>query len=142
MVRGFSGPPDSHLVHREPLHVDELDRQVTRGMKGFEFGSEEEIERQLVAILESEAYVRAVAVWDRKRGRNGGRWGESFSNSSLTISFDCSSSNIHKDGLTPSKNRNDFQGSTFTGEAVFARLFSANDSIPFPTQLSIASLHH
>ncbi|KAH0835518.1 hypothetical protein J3R83DRAFT_9203 [Lanmaoa asiatica] len=94
MVRGFSGPPDSHLVHREPLRVDDLDRQVIRGMKGFEFGSEEDIERKLVAVLESEAYIRAIATWDRKRGRNGGRWGESFSNSSLAISFDGSSSNI------------------------------------------------
>ena len=47
MVRGFRGPPDSHLVHREPLRADELDPQVFRQMKGFEFGSEDEIERKL-----------------------------------------------------------------------------------------------
>ena len=52
MVRGFRGPPDSHLVHREPLRADELDRNVIRGMKGFEFGTEEEIERKLVEVLE------------------------------------------------------------------------------------------
>lgn len=120
MVRGFSGPPDSHLVHREPLRVDDLDRQVIRGMKGFEFGSEEEIERRLVAVLESESYIRAIATWDRKRGRNGGRWGESFSNSSLAISFDGSSSNIHKDGLTPSKKSKRFSGFDFYRRKLFS----------------------
>ena len=120
MVRGFSGPADSHLVHREPLRVDDLDRQVIRGMKGFEFGSEEDIERKLVAVLESEAYIRAVSTWDRKRGRNGGRWGESFSNSSLAISFDGSSSNIHKDGLTPSKKSKRFSGFDFYRRKLFS----------------------
>ncbi|OBZ72950.1 Protein kinase kin1 [Grifola frondosa] len=74
MVRGFRGPPDSHLVHREPLRADELDRQVIRGMKGFEFGTEEEIEHRLIEVLESDAYYRAVQHWERKRmtnGRNG-----------------------------------------------------------------------
>ena len=120
MVRGFSGPPDSHLVHREPLRVDDLDRQVIRGMKGFEFGTEEDIERKLIAVLESEAYIRAVAAWDRKRGRNGTRWGESFSNSSLAISFDGSSSNIHKDGLTPSKKSKRFSGFDFYRRKLFS----------------------
>lgn len=126
MVRCFSGPPDSHLVHREPLRVDELDRQVIRGMKGFEFGTEEEIERRLIVVLESEAYIRAVAAWDRKRGRNGGRWGESFSNSSLAISFDGSSSNIHKDSLTPSKKSKRFSGFDFYRR----KLFSPTSSPP------------
>ncbi|EDR06003.1 uncharacterized protein LACBIDRAFT_251514 [Laccaria bicolor S238N-H82] len=60
MTRGFNGPPALHLVHREPLRSDELDRQVIRGMKGFEFGTEDEIERKLIDVLESDAYIRAV----------------------------------------------------------------------------------
>ncbi|KAF8129971.1 hypothetical protein EV363DRAFT_1168110 [Boletus edulis] len=124
MVRGFGGPPDSHLLHREPLRVDELDRPVIRGMKGFEFGSEEEIERKVVAVLESEAYIRAVAAWDRKRGRNGSRWGESFSNSSLAISFDGSSTNIHKDSLTPSKKSKRFSGFDFYRRKLFSPVSS------------------
>ncbi|KAG9318997.1 hypothetical protein JVU11DRAFT_1115 [Chiua virens] len=111
MIRGFNGPPDSHLVHREPLRVDELDRQVIRGMKGFEFGSEEEIECKLVAILESEIYIRAVAAWDRKRGRNGGRWGKSFPNSSPSRSMD---------GLTPSKKSKCFSGFDFYRRKLFS----------------------
>ena len=112
MIRGYSAPPDPHLVHREPLRPDELDKQVIKGMKGFEFGSHDEIERQLVKILESERYIRAVHYWERKRSgvlgnwahhHNGttpaattspslfGRWGDSLSNSSLAMSFDSTS---------------------------------------------------
>ncbi|KAI0276525.1 kinase-like domain-containing protein [Russula aff. rugulosa BPL654] len=32
MTRGYEGPPDAHLLRREPLRADELDRQVIRGM--------------------------------------------------------------------------------------------------------------
>lgn len=72
MVRGFSGPPDAHLLHREPLRADELDRQVIRGMKGFEFGSEEDIEKKLIQVIESDSYIRAVqALEHRTFGRNG-----------------------------------------------------------------------
>ena len=60
MVRGFNGSPDPHLVRREPLRVDELDRSVIRDMKGFGFGSEDDIEKKLIRILESDGYIRAV----------------------------------------------------------------------------------
>ena len=105
MCRGFSGSPDSHLVHREPLRADELDRQVIKSMKGFEFGSEDDIERRLVQILESEPYLRAVSAWNRKRGRNGtsNRWGETFSNSSLSISYDGSTHQKSDVSGSPSK---------------------------------------
>ncbi|EGN97581.1 hypothetical protein SERLA73DRAFT_92742 [Serpula lacrymans var. lacrymans S7.3] len=122
MLRGFSGVPDSHLVHREPLRPEELDRQVIRGMKGFEFGSEDDIERRLISVLESEAYQRAVMAWDRKRnGRNGhSRWGESFSNSSLAIAFDGSNSNVHKvDSLSPKKSKR-FSGFDFYRRKLFS----------------------
>jgi len=75
MSRGFSGPPNPYLVHREPLRSDELDRTVIRGMGGFGFGTEEEIERKLVEILESDVYHRAVQCWEGKRDINNGRNG-------------------------------------------------------------------
>ncbi|KAI0299255.1 kinase-like domain-containing protein [Russula brevipes] len=87
MTRGFNGPPDPHLLRREPLRADELDRQVIRGMTGFEFGTEDDIERRLVEILESEAYRQAVQHWEDKRERPR-NWGESLSDSSLTIAWD------------------------------------------------------
>ncbi|KDQ55757.1 hypothetical protein JAAARDRAFT_104724, partial [Jaapia argillacea MUCL 33604] len=67
MVRSFSGPPDSHLVRREPLRSPEdLDLQVIKNMNGLGFGSDEEVERRLIDILESESYKRAVQYWERK----------------------------------------------------------------------------
>ena len=71
MILGFNGPLDPHMLHREPLHADELDREVIRGMAGLEFGSEQDIENQLVAILESEEYVRAVQHWEGIRSIGG-----------------------------------------------------------------------
>ncbi|KAH9895931.1 Pkinase-domain-containing protein [Cubamyces lactineus] len=131
MVRGFRGPPDSHLVHREPLRADELDRSVIKGMKGFEFGTEEEIERKLIEVLESDAYYRAVQQWERKRmsnGRNGhSRWGESFSNSSLAISHDGSfSTSTTKVDQSPSKKAKRFSGFDFYRR----KLFSPSSSPP------------
>lgn len=132
MSRGFSAPPDVHMLHREPLRVDELDRQVIRGMQGFEFGIEDEIERKLVAILMSDGYIQAVQhYWERKRSiggnlngqgqgssNNNGRWGD-FSNSSLAISFD--SNNAGKnDPLTPSKKSRRFSGFDFYRRKLFA----------------------
>ncbi|KAF8907033.1 hypothetical protein CPB84DRAFT_1769316 [Gymnopilus junonius] len=130
MVRGFTGPPAIHMVHREPLRPDELDRQVIRGMTGFEFGTEDEIEPKLVQILESDAYVRAVQYWERKRSMgnlngngNGSRFGESVSNSSLAISFDSTSGK--NESLAPKKSRR------FSGFDYYRRkLFSPASSPP------------
>ncbi|KAF6752697.1 CAMK/CAMKL/Kin1 protein kinase [Ephemerocybe angulata] len=134
MTRGFPGPPDIHLVHREPLRVDELDRQVIKGMKGFEFGSEDDIERRLVEVLESEAYIRAVNYWERKRGSrstlsggntlNGTQWGSStLSNSSLAVSFDSGKS----DSPAPTSKK----GRRFSGfEYYRKKLFSPASSPP------------
>lgn len=122
MLRGFNGPADSHLVHREPLRADELDRQVIKGMKGFEFGSEDYIEEKLTKVLESDAYIRAVQNWERKRdgygygGRNG------VSNSSLSVSLEghghppASPSGA---GVTKSKSRR-FSGFDFYRRKLFS----------------------
>ena len=128
MCRSFPGPPDSHLVHREPLRADELDRQVIAGMKGFEFGTEEEIERKLIEVLESDAYYRAVEHWERKRiqgtnGRNGnsGTWGGSMSNSSIALSYD----NGYSTNTSPKKSKR-FSGFDYYRK----KLFSPSSSPP------------
>jgi len=145
MLRGFNGPPDSHMVHREPLRADELDRHVIRGMKGFEFGTEDEIERNLRKVLESDSYIRAVQAWDRKRsGRNGASHRFEFSNSSLAISYDGSASNAHKNESTmsPSKKSKRFSGFDFYRR----KLFSPSSSPPTtpshspPTSQSLLSI--
>ena len=148
MVRGFPGPPALHLVHREPLRADDLDRQVIRGMKGFEFGTEDEIERRLSQILESEAYIRAVQFWERKRNvggglsngsnYNGSRWGESVSNSSLAISFDSHNSGKN-DNYAPKKSRR------FSGFDYYRRKLFSPVSSPPGTPISHSppnSQHH
>ncbi|KAF5391097.1 hypothetical protein D9757_003156 [Collybiopsis confluens] len=135
MIRGFSGPPENYLLHREPLRADELDRQVVQGMKGFEFGSDDDIERKLVAVLESDAYIKAVQYWERKRGLGNGatngyssssKWGgESMSNSSLAISFTSdggtsySSRTNATDPPTPSRKKR-FSGFDFYRRKLFA----------------------
>lgn len=126
MVRGFNGSPDAHLVRREPLRVDELDRTVIRDMKGFEFGSEDEIEKKLIRILESDGYIRAVQQWERKRGlgslNGNGRWGESMSNSSLAISFDSMSS--RQELSSPSKRSKRFSSFDFYRRKLFSPVSS------------------
>ena len=128
MTRGFDGPPDPHLLRREPLRADELDRQVIRGMTGFEFGTEDEIERRLVAIIESEAYRRAVQYWENKRDRPQ-NWGESLSNTSLAVEWDGvggqGGGNRSEAVSTPRKNKR------FSGFDFYRRkLFSPSTSPP------------
>lgn len=141
MVRGFSGPPAIHMVHREPLRADELDRQVIKGMTGFEFGTEDDIEAKLVQILESDAYIRSVQHWERKRSTNnlngsGPRWGESVSNSSLAISFD--STGGKTDSSAPKKNRR-FSGFDYYRRKLFAPASSPSGS---PISHSPPNSHH
>jgi len=125
MVRGFTGPPETHLLHREPLRADELDRQVIATMQGFDFGSDADIERKLIAVLDSESYARAVQNWERKRhgtlNGSGKRWGESFSNSSLAVSYDST-----LDNSTPSRKSRRFSGFDFYRK----KLFSSSSSPP------------
>ncbi|KAJ3875360.1 CAMK/CAMKL/Kin1 protein kinase [Lentinula edodes] len=127
MIRGFSGPPENFLLHREPLRADELDRQVIHGMTGFEFGSDDEIEKKLINVLESDAYIKAVQYWERKRGGtvNGSKWGESMSNSSLAVSFtsDGGTSYSSRTGIeppTPSKKSKRFSGFDFYRRKLFS----------------------
>jgi hypothetical protein len=145
MTRGFDGPPDAHLLRREPLRADELDRKVIRGMTGFEFGTEDEIERRLVAILESEAYRRAVQYWENKRDRPQ-NWGESLSNTSLAAEWDGGHGGGNKVEVasTPRKNKR-FSGFDFYRRKLFSPSTSPPSS-PFgspsqsQSQLSNASL--
>ena len=122
MVRGFPGPPDPHLVHREPLRSDELDRNVIRGMKGFEFGTEDEIERRLLEVLESDAYHRAVQHWERKRGINGGRNGTTNgkhwdSPSNTSLGYESTKSDLT---ASPSKKSKRFSGFDFYRRKLFS----------------------
>ncbi|KAL1862175.1 Serine/threonine-protein kinase [Paecilomyces lecythidis] len=59
MTKGYSGPPENYLPHREPLSLP-LDPEVIEKMTGFEFGPPEYITAQLTKVIESEEYQHAV----------------------------------------------------------------------------------
>ena len=146
MTRGFNGPPDPHLLRREPLRADELDRHVIRSMIGFEFGTEDDIERRLIAILESEAYRRAVQYWESKRERPR-VWNDSLSNSSLAIAWDGATSMVGGVGnkaeapSTPKKNKR-FSGFDFYRRKLFSPSTSPPTSpfaSPSPSQSQLSN---
>jgi hypothetical protein len=88
ILRGYSGPPDPHLLHRDPLRASEIDPVVIRGMVGFEFGTPADIEKKLRDVLESDTYKRMVEIRERKQdGSNGAHItnGESPSSSLTAI---------------------------------------------------------
>ena len=74
MVHGFSGPAYNHLPVRQPLDRGKLDRQVIHAMHKFESVSDKEIERKLIDILESDAYLHVLRQWEQQRspGLGGG----------------------------------------------------------------------
>ncbi|KAH8105686.1 hypothetical protein DFH11DRAFT_1882872 [Phellopilus nigrolimitatus] len=82
MIAGTDHPRRAHAPSRT-LRADELDRQGIRGMSGFEFGSDDEIERKLVDVLKSDAYARAVQAWVHRRQAPGCSGHGGLSNASL-----------------------------------------------------------
>jgi hypothetical protein len=67
ILRGYPGPPEAHLLHRDPLRISEIDPTVINGMVGFEFGTPAEIEKKLRDVLESDTYKRMVEIRERKQ---------------------------------------------------------------------------
>ncbi|KAB8238938.1 putative serine/threonine protein kinase Kin1 [Aspergillus alliaceus] len=66
MNKGYNGPPENYLPHREPLQHP-LDAEVIEKMTGFDFGPPEYITAQLTKILESEDYQHAVRTSVREQ---------------------------------------------------------------------------
>ena len=129
IVRGFTGPPETHLLHREPLRAEELDLQVIATMQGFDFGSDADIKRKLLAVLNSEGYARAVQNWEEEKHEtlngSGKRWGESSSNSSLAVSYDSTLNNS-----TPSRKSRTFSWFGFYRTKLFS---SSSSSLGAPS---------
>ncbi|KAF2145606.1 uncharacterized protein K452DRAFT_305596 [Aplosporella prunicola CBS 121167] len=59
ITKGFNGPPENFLPHREPLQLP-LDPQIIEKMTGFDFGPPEYITSQLTKTIQSEEYQSAV----------------------------------------------------------------------------------
>ncbi|EJT98171.1 Pkinase-domain-containing protein [Dacryopinax primogenitus] len=102
MNRSYPHPPSSHLLPREPLRADDLDKEVIKRMTGFEFGTEEEIEDRLRAVLEGEAYKRAVEGWERRQhGQLGWKSESSFGETTGASSWSASNSTVATSYMPP-----------------------------------------
>jgi hypothetical protein len=66
MLKGFGGPPENYLPHREPLTLP-LDSDVIAAMTGFNFGPPDAIKAQLTRKIESEEYQRAVRMYQKEK---------------------------------------------------------------------------
>ncbi|KAI1318760.1 serine/threonine-protein kinase KIN2 [Mortierella claussenii] len=62
MNKSYDLPQPSYCPQRSPL-TEPLDMNVIRGMTGFEFGTEHEIEQRLLSIIRSESYQAAAKNW-------------------------------------------------------------------------------
>ncbi|GAA5971023.1 hypothetical protein JCM3765_002766 [Sporobolomyces pararoseus] len=69
IVKGFTGAPAAHIPARTPLRFGELDPEIIKGMTGFEFGTREEIEKNLNEVLGTELYKNSVRSWEIKKSR-------------------------------------------------------------------------
>lgn len=87
MLKGYDRPPESHLIHREPLKADDLEWDVIQSMGGFTFGEPTEIQQKLHDILSSEAYLSCVTSWESRRDKKRGP-GASTSSMALSVESD------------------------------------------------------
>lgn len=67
MIKGYDKPPDSMVPFRKPITLP-LDSSVIHEMTGFEFGTEEKITADMLAILESPDYINACHAWYKLHG--------------------------------------------------------------------------
>ncbi|EGG08521.1 uncharacterized protein MELLADRAFT_115980 [Melampsora larici-populina 98AG31] len=134
MVKGFDGPPDSHIPHREPLRINEIQEEVVKGMTGFEFGTAEKIEADLRAVLTSELYQKVLKNHDSKRSRLDGHpdiYSSSQSGSSASMAANGIKKEHRGDRELPkatNKSAKRFSGFGFYGKKIAAVLGSNSTS--------------
>ncbi|KAK4127305.1 Pkinase-domain-containing protein [Parathielavia appendiculata] len=66
MIKGYNGPPDNFLPHREPLKLP-LDEEVIAHMTGFKFGSPDHIREELTRKITSPKYQAAARRVEKER---------------------------------------------------------------------------
>lgn len=66
MLKGYNGPPENHLPHREPLKLP-LDNEIIAHMTGFKFGPPEYIKEELTKKITSPKYQAAARRLEREK---------------------------------------------------------------------------
>lgn len=66
MLKGYNGPPENFLPHREPLTLP-LDEEVIAHMTGFKFGPPDHIREELTKKITSPKYQAAVRRLEKER---------------------------------------------------------------------------
>lgn len=121
--KGYEAQPETHLVPREPLRVDELDSEVIRGMAGFEFGTVQQVENSLREVLTGAAYKATLADWEQRRDkmRKDKGWANEASQGNDEAFFDSNSSINTTTPLSPSKSKGSrrFSGLDFYKKKLF-----------------------
>ncbi|KAK9354506.1 kinase-like domain-containing protein [Lipomyces doorenjongii] len=110
MLKGYDGPQDSYIPSRRPLMLP-LDKDVIKGMHGFEFGSDERIEADLTSIIESPEYQAACQAWYKNEANttsSGHFNGFLSAGSQLSPSFPFFDSNSNSSSHTSSKKKSAF----------------------------------
>ncbi|KAJ9112601.1 hypothetical protein QFC19_000621 [Naganishia cerealis] len=122
--KGYEVQPETHLVPREPLRIDELDTEVIRGMAGFEFGTVQQVEHRLREVLTGSSYRAALADWEQRRDkmRKDKGWANEASQGNDEAFFGSSNSSINTTTLlSPSKSKGNrrFSGLDFYKKKLF-----------------------
>lgn len=92
MNKGYDKPPDAMVPFRRPITLP-LDPGVIHEMTGFEFGTEEKITTDLIAILESPDYINACKAWYKLHGDE------------TTLAPGTSRGHTHHESLDPKRTR-------------------------------------
>jgi hypothetical protein len=66
MLKGYNGPPENYLPHREPLKLP-LDEDVIAHMTGFKFGPPDDIREELTSKITSPKYLAAARQLEKER---------------------------------------------------------------------------
>jgi len=66
MLKGYNGPPENFLPHREPLKLP-LDEEIIAHMTGFKFGPPDHIREELTKKITSPKYLAAARRLEKER---------------------------------------------------------------------------
>lgn len=103
MIRGYDGPPESHVPPRRPI-VAPLNPMIIQQMAEYEFGNYDYIKSTLDKVLNSQQYIEAVENWYKINDVSPSR---SHDSAASYVSYGASSNSGDSTGaLSPSASAN------------------------------------